>query len=96
MRGLSTLRKIDAVGRIVIPIELRKVLDIGKDDSVEILLEEDHIEIKKYKECNKCVITGEITTENRKYANNLVLSPSGAEILYKEIKIRKKPLNLRF
>ncbi|MEK1833053.1 AbrB/MazE/SpoVT family DNA-binding domain-containing protein [Priestia megaterium] len=89
MRGLSTLRKIDAVGRIVIPIELRKVLDIGKDDSVEILLEEDHIEIKKYKECNKCVITGEITTENRKYANNLVLSPSGAEILYKEIKIRK-------
>lgn len=96
MRGLSTLRKIDAVGRIVIPIELRKVLDIGKDDSVEILLEEDHIEIKKYKECNKCVITGEITTENRKYANNLVLSPSGAEILYKEIKDKKKPLNLRF
>ncbi|WP_394514217.1 AbrB/MazE/SpoVT family DNA-binding domain-containing protein [Priestia aryabhattai] len=90
MRGLSTLRKIDAVGRIVIPIELRKVLDIGKDDSVEILLEEDHIEIKKYKECNKCVITGEITTENRKYANNLVLSPSGAEILYKEINDKKK------
>jgi AbrB family transcriptional regulator, transcriptional pleiotropic regulator of transition state genes len=90
MRGLSTLRKIDAVGRIVIPIELRKVLDIGKDDSIEILLEEDHIEIKKYKECNECVITGEITTENRKYVNNLVLSPSGAEILYKEIKDKKK------
>nr|WP_280166621.1 AbrB family transcriptional regulator [Priestia aryabhattai]MDH3129761.1 AbrB family transcriptional regulator [Priestia aryabhattai] len=94
MRGLSILRKIDAVGRIVIPIELRKVLDKGKDDSVEILLEEDHIEIKKYKECNKCVITGEITTENRKYANNLVLSLSGAEILYKEIKDKKKSLRI--
>ncbi|MGG2090942.1 AbrB/MazE/SpoVT family DNA-binding domain-containing protein [Priestia aryabhattai] len=90
MRGLSTLRKIDAIGRIVIPIELRKVLDIDKDDSVEILLEEDHIEIKKYKEYNECAITGEITTENRKYANNLVLSPSVAEILYKEIKDKKK------
>ncbi|MHC5530720.1 hypothetical protein [Priestia megaterium] len=31
-----------------------------------------------------------MTTENRKYANNLVLSPSGAEILYKEIKDKKK------
>ncbi|WP_349346877.1 AbrB/MazE/SpoVT family DNA-binding domain-containing protein [Priestia megaterium] len=49
MRGLSTLRKIDAVGRIVIPIELRKVLDIGKDDSVEILLEEDHIGVQSRK-----------------------------------------------
>ncbi|MGR6341758.1 hypothetical protein ACU5CE_28780 [Priestia megaterium] len=48
------------------------------------------MEIKKYKECNECVITGEITTENRKYANNLVLSPSGAEIFYKEIKDKKK------
>ena len=37
MKGLSTLRKTDAVGRIVIPIEIRKELNIGKDDSVEIL-----------------------------------------------------------
>jgi len=90
MKGLSTLRKIDAVGRIVIPIELRKLLDIGKDDEVEILLEDDHIEIKKYEEYNKCVITGEITPQNRKYASNIVLSPLGAKILFNEIKDKKK------
>ncbi|WP_421535980.1 AbrB/MazE/SpoVT family DNA-binding domain-containing protein [Priestia sp. D3YE.R1] len=90
MKGLSTLRKIDAVGRIVIPIELRKLLDIGKEDEVEVLLEDDHIEIKKYKEFNECLITGEITPQNRRYANNLVLSPSGAKILFNEIKDKQK------
>ncbi|MEB2294444.1 AbrB family transcriptional regulator [Priestia megaterium] len=86
MKGLSTLRKIDTVGRIVIPIEVRQLLNIGKDDKVEILLEDDHIEIKKYEEYNKCVMTGEITPQNRRYANNLVLSPLGAKILFNEIK----------
>ncbi|MDR7247120.1 AbrB/MazE/SpoVT family DNA-binding domain-containing protein [Priestia megaterium] len=94
MKGLSTLRKIDAVGRIVIPIELRKVLNIDKDDSVEILLEDDHIEIKKYKEYDKCVITGEITPQNRRYVNNIVLSPLGAEILFNEIKGKQKTFEL--
>jgi len=90
MKGLSTLRKIDAVGRIVIPIELRKELNIGQDGSVEILLEDDHIEIKKYKEYDKCVVTGEVTPENRRYANNMVLSPLGAKILFNEIKDKQK------
>ncbi|MDN4866052.1 AbrB/MazE/SpoVT family DNA-binding domain-containing protein [Priestia megaterium] len=94
MKGLSTLRKIDAVGRIVIPIELRKLLDIGKDDEVEIILEDDHIEIKKYKESNECLITGEITPQSRRYANNLVLSPLGAKILYNEIKDKQKTFEL--
>ncbi|RDZ11794.1 AbrB family transcriptional regulator [Priestia megaterium] len=90
MKGISTLRKVDAVGRIVIPIELRKGLNIGKDDAVEILLEDNHIKIKKYRECNECLITGEITSQNRRYANNVVLSPLGAKILYNEIKGKQK------
>ncbi|USL45289.1 AbrB family transcriptional regulator (plasmid) [Priestia megaterium] len=76
------------------PIELRKVLNIDKDDSVEILLEDDHIEIKKYKEYDKCVITGEIMPQNRRYVNNIVLSPLGAEILFNEIKGKQKTFEL--
>ncbi|MED5247470.1 AbrB/MazE/SpoVT family DNA-binding domain-containing protein [Priestia sp. LL-8] len=90
MKGLSTLRKIDALGRIVLPIELRKGMNIAKGDSVEILLEDDHIEIKKYEEYNKCVITGEITPQNRRYANNMVLSLLGAKILFNEIKDKQQ------
>lgn len=90
MKGLSTLRKIDAVGRIVIPIELRKRMGIDKDDEVEILLEDNHIKIKKYKESTHCLITGEITSQNRRYANGIVLSPLGAELLFNEIKDKQK------
>ena len=41
------LRKIDELGRIVIPIEVRKVLNISPGDSVRICVEENHIKIIK-------------------------------------------------
>lgn len=44
-RGVS--RKIDELGRIVLPIEYRKELDLKVRDSVEIFLLEDGIYIKK-------------------------------------------------
>ncbi|WP_342394294.1 hypothetical protein [Priestia aryabhattai] len=57
-------------------------------------MEDDHIEIKKYKEYDKCVITGEIMPQNRRYVNNIVLSPLGAEILFNEIKVKQKTFEL--
>ncbi|WP_252285433.1 hypothetical protein [Priestia megaterium] len=57
-------------------------------------MEDDHIEIKKYKEYDKCVITGEIMPQNRRYVNNIVLSPLGAEILFNEIKGKQKTFEL--
>lgn len=41
------IRKIDELGRIVIPIEMRKILDIKERDSLGISLNEDGIFIKK-------------------------------------------------
>ena len=41
------VRKIDELGRIVLPIEIRKSLDIKERDSLEISLKEDGIFIKK-------------------------------------------------
>ena len=47
-RGI--VRKIDELGRLVIPIEMRKVLDISEHDEVEICLDSDEnkITLKKY------------------------------------------------
>ncbi len=42
------VRKIDDLGRIVIPKELRKTLNIKSDDDIEISAEEDKIILKKY------------------------------------------------
>ena len=47
------VRKIDELGRVVIPIELRKILDIKEKDSLAISLTEDGILIKK--ETPSCV-----------------------------------------
>ena len=49
MKSTGIVRKIDELGRIVLPIELRRTLDIGEKDAVEIYVEQDTIILKKYK-----------------------------------------------
>ena len=48
MKSTGIVRKIDSLGRFVIPIELRNVLDINNSDSIEIFTDEDKIILKKY------------------------------------------------
>ena len=43
----NLVRKVDELGRVVIPIELRKFLDIKEKDSLEISLTDRGIFIKK-------------------------------------------------
>lgn len=40
------VRKIDDLGRIVIPAEMRRVLGVQEGDELEITLSGDHIEIR--------------------------------------------------
>lgn len=49
MKNVGIVRNVDLAGRIVLPIEIRKELDIAGDDSkVEILARGNEIVIKKY------------------------------------------------
>ena len=48
MRALSMVRKVDELGRIVLPMESRRMLDIGKRDALEIFFDDDKIILKKY------------------------------------------------
>ena len=48
MKSTGIVRKIDSLGRFVIPIELRNVLEINNSDSIEIFTEDDKIILKKY------------------------------------------------
>ncbi len=55
MKSTGVVRRIDELGRIVLPIELRKVMDIAVKDSLEIFVEEDKIILKKYSpSCTFC------------------------------------------
>ena len=48
LKSTGIVRKIDDLGRIVIPKEIRKVLKIGSGDDLEIYIENDLIVLKKY------------------------------------------------
>lgn len=56
MKATGITRKIDELGRIVLPIELRRGLDIGEKDALEIYVENDSIILKKFKKC--CLFCG--------------------------------------
>ena len=56
MRSSAITRQLDALGRVVVPIEMRRNLNIGNRDYVEIYSEEDRIIIKKAGE--SCVFCG--------------------------------------
>ncbi|MGW9103212.1 AbrB/MazE/SpoVT family DNA-binding domain-containing protein [Priestia megaterium] len=88
LKSTGIVRKVDELGRVFIPIELRRVLRLKEKDPVEIFVEEDRIIFKKYTPYNECVVTGEVAPQNREYAKGLVLSPKGAEILKNEIEFK--------
>ena len=48
MKSTGIVRKVDELGRIVLPIELRRTLDIAEKDSLEIYVDGDQIVLKKY------------------------------------------------
>jgi transcriptional pleiotropic regulator of transition state genes len=48
MKSTGMLRKVDELGRIVLPAEIRQSLDIQNRDALEIFTEEDRIILKKY------------------------------------------------
>ncbi len=48
MKTTGVIRRIDDLGRIVIPKEIRKNLRISNGDSLEIFVEDDKISLKKY------------------------------------------------
>ena len=61
MKSTGIVRKVDELGRIVLPIEMRRTLDIAEKDALEIYVEGSSVILKKYKpSCIFCDSTKEI------------------------------------
>lgn len=56
MKSTGIIRKVDDLGRIVLPIELRRILDITERDALEIYVENDHIILQKFEPA--CIFCG--------------------------------------
>lgn len=56
MKSTGIVRKVDELGRVVIPIELRRTLGIDEKDALEIYVDNEKIILKKYEPA--CVFCG--------------------------------------
>ena len=56
MKSTGIIRKVDDLGRIVLPIELRRTLDIEERDELEIYMENDRFILQKFEPA--CVFCG--------------------------------------
>lgn len=72
MKATGIVRKLDPLGRVVLPIELRKEFNININDPLEIEVEEEKIVLSKHKEI--CVFCGNtekvITKKGKKICSN--------------------------
>lgn len=57
MKSTGIVRKLDELGRVVLPIELRRTMDLSIHDTVEIFVEDDRIILKKYHPA--CIFCGD-------------------------------------
>ena len=48
MKSTGIVRRVDELGRVVLPIELRRTLDINEKDALEIYVEGSTVILKKY------------------------------------------------
>ncbi len=69
MKSTGIVRKVDELGRIVIPIELRRTLDIAEKDSLEIYVEGERIILAKHED--SCIFCGKTRNLNQHRGKNI-------------------------
>lgn len=56
MKSTGIVRKVDELGRIVLPVELRRTLDIAERDALEIYVDGTSIVLRKHQ--SACIFCG--------------------------------------
>ncbi len=69
MKATGIVRKVDELGRVVLPIELRRTLDIAEKDALEIYVDEATIILKKYGPA--CIFCGNAKDVNEYKGKNI-------------------------
>lgn len=63
MKSTGIVRKVDELGRVVLPRELRRTLNIEDKDSLEIFIEDESIILRKYERgCQYCGSIKDVVT----------------------------------
>ncbi|HFK1756803.1 AbrB/MazE/SpoVT family DNA-binding domain-containing protein [Bacillus sp. FSL R9-9497] len=62
MKNTGFARKLDELGRVVIPVELRRTLGIVESTALDFHVEGENIVLRKYEK--SCFVTGEVSETN--------------------------------
>lgn len=90
MKSTGIVRKVDELGRVVIPKELRRTLNIAEKDALEIFVDGDRVIFKKYQANMQCAVTGEVSDDNHSLLDGkLVLSKEGVKTLLTQLQEAK-------
>ena len=77
MKNTGVARKVDKLGRVVIPVELRRTLGIVEGMELDFLVEGENIVLRKYEK--SCFVTGEVSESNVELlGGRMFLSKEGA------------------
>ncbi|OQR53269.1 AbrB/MazE/SpoVT family DNA-binding domain-containing protein [Bacillus sp. CDB3] len=80
MKKTGMIRRMDDMGRIVLPKELRRTLAFAPNSSVEMFVLGENIHVQKQE--RTCFVTGRTSEDYQElYDGRLILSPEGAKDL---------------
>lgn len=85
MKSTGIIRKVDELGRVVIPIEIRNKFEIAEKDPIEIYVEGSSIILKKFEP--NCIFCGS-TKDLVEYKDKLVCSKCADSLM--KLKEEKK------
>lgn len=76
MKATGIVRSVDHLGRICIPIELRRLMSITETDPMEIFIHDDQIILRKYQP--GCIFCGNMTI--KQYKGKLICRDCSMEV----------------
>ncbi|MCU5497551.1 AbrB/MazE/SpoVT family DNA-binding domain-containing protein [Bacillus wiedmannii] len=90
MKNTGVARKVDELGRVVIPVELRRTLGIAEGTALDFHVDGENIVLRKQEK--SCFVTGEVSESNMELLDGrMFLSKDGAsellDLLEKSVKV---------
>ncbi|MDA1774362.1 AbrB/MazE/SpoVT family DNA-binding domain-containing protein [Bacillus cereus] len=80
MKNTGVVRKVDELGRVVIPVELRRTLGIAEGTALDFQVDGENIVLRKQEKA--CFVTGEVSESNMELLDGrMFLSKDGASDL---------------
>ncbi|OUB90294.1 MULTISPECIES: AbrB/MazE/SpoVT family DNA-binding domain-containing protein [Bacillus cereus group] len=77
MKNTGVARKVDELGRVVIPVELRRTLGITEGTALDFHVDSENIVLRKHEK--SCFVTGEVSENNIELlGGRMFLSKEGA------------------